>query len=234
MTLRPRRIVALGGGGFSQESDNLALDRHVLALAGVPRPRVAFVPTASGDDRGYTARFHAAFGTLPCEPSDLGLFDRTIGDLRAFVLAQDVIYVGGGNTYNMLALWRLHGLDAIFREAWAAGVVLAGISAGALCWFEGGPTDSFGPLAPMHGLGFLDGSLCVHYDGEAQRRPTYLGLVAEGALPAGYAADDGAALVFEGRTLQEVVTSRPNARAFRVDAGPDGPREAPLPVRLLG
>lgn len=234
MTQRPPRIVALGGGGFSMKPDNLALDRHVLALAGVPRPRVAFVPTASGDADGYVARFHDAFGTLPCEPSHLGLFDRKIQDLRAFVLAQDVIYVGGGNTYNMLALWKLHGLDAIFREAWAAGVVLAGISAGALCWFEAGTTDSFGPLAPMTCLGFLEGSICVHYDGEPTRRPTYLRLVGEGTLPPGYAVDDGAALVYEGTALQEVVTSRPAARALRVAPGPAGATEEALPTRFLG
>lgn len=233
MSKRPKHIVALGGGGFSMEPDNLALDRHVLSLAGVPCPRVAFVPTASGDADGYVARFHDAFATLDCEPSHLGLFRREIGDLRAFVLAQDVIYVGGGNTLNMLALWKLHGLDVIFREAWEAGVVLAGISAGALCWFEGGPTDSLGPLAPIACLGFLPGSLCVHYDGETARRPTYLGLVADRTLPAGCAADDGAALVFAGDSLAEVVTSRPAARAFRVTAGPAKALETPLPARLL-
>ena len=234
MTERPRRIVALGGGGFSMEPDNLALDRHVLSLAGVERPRVAFVPTASGDADSYVARFHEAFATLPCEASHLSLLKREIADLRAFVLAQDVIYVGGGNTFNMLALWKLHGLDVIFREAWEAGVVLAGISAGALCWFESGPTDSFGPLAPMTCLGFLAGSLCVHYDGEVARRPTYLGLVADGAVPDGWAADDGAALVFAGETLGEVVTSRPAARAFRVARGPGGATETTLPTRFLG
>jgi peptidase E len=234
MTARPPRIVAMGGGGFSMEPENPALDRHVLALTGVPRPKVAFVPTASGDADGYVTRFYDAFKPLDCEPSHLGLFRRTIGDLREFVLAQDVVYVGGGNTLNMLSLWRLHGLDAVFREAWERGVVLAGLSAGALCWFEEGVTDSLGPLAPIPALGLLPGSLCVHYDGEADRRPTFHALLAEGKLGAGYAADDGAALCFEGTALREVVTSRPAARAYRVELGPEGVVERALPVRFLG
>jgi peptidase E len=234
MTARPRRIVAMGGGGFSMEPDNLALDRHVLALTARERPKVAFVPTASGDADGYVQRFYDAFGTLPCEPSHLGLFRRTVGDLRAFVLAQDAIYVGGGNTLNMVALWRLHGLDVILREAWERGVVLAGVSAGALCWFEAGPTDSLGPLAPIPCLGFLPGSMCVHYDGEAERRPRYMGWVEAGELPAGYAADDGTALVFEGDALAEAVTSRPAARAFRVERGPGGAVERMIGTRHLG
>lgn len=234
MNQRPPRIVAMGGGGFSMEPENPALDRHVLALTGVPRPRVAFVPTASGDADGYVTRFYDAFRPLDCAPSHLGLFRRTIGDLREFVLAQDVIYVGGGNTLNMLALWRLHGLDAIFREAWERGVILAGLSAGALCWFEEGVTDSLGPLAPIPALGLLPGSLCVHYDGEADRRPTFHALLAEGKLGAGYAADDGAALCFEGMALREVVTSRPAARAYQVEMGPEGVVERVLPARFLG
>lgn len=213
--MRHPKILAMGGGGFSMEPEQLALDRHALALTGLPCPKVAFLPTASGDADGYVQRFYEAFQTLPCEPSHLGLFRREHQDLRAFVLSQDLIYVGGGNTYNMLALWRLHGLDLILREAWSAGVVLAGISAGALCWFEEGVTDSFGPLQGMAALGFLEGSMTVHYDGEAQRRPVLHRLLKEGLKP-GYAADDGAALSFEGRHLVEVVSSRPHARAYQV------------------
>lgn len=211
-----RHLVAMGGGGFSMEPDNLALDRYVLGLARSERPKVAFVPTASGDAEGYIQNFYKSFETLPCEPSHLALFRRTLGDLRAFVLAQDVIYVGGGNTVNMLALWKLHGLDAIFKEAWEAGVVLAGLSAGALCWFEEGLTDSFGPLAPMKGLGLIAGSLTVHYDGEGDRRPTLIRCLEAGELGPGYAACDGAGLHFEGDRLARVVTSRPEARAYRV------------------
>ena len=154
-----------------------------------------------------------------------------MADLRAFVLSQDVIYVGGGSTANLLAVWRVHGLDAILREAWEAGVVLCGISAGMNCWFEQSVTDSFGALAPLtDGLGLLAGSACPHYDGEGERRPAFRRLIEAGELSGGWAADDGAALVFDGTEVDEVVASRRGARAYRVERG----REEPLPVRFLG
>ncbi len=231
-----RRIVALGGGGFSMEPDNPLLDDYILGLTGRARPRVCFVPTASGDADGYVARFYRAFARRGCLATHLPLFQREAADLRAVILDQDAVYVGGGNTVNMLAIWRAHGLDRVLREAWEAGVVLCGISAGALCWFEAGITDSFGPdLAPLRdGLAFLPGSHCPHYDGEPRRRPTYHRCVAEG-LPAGVAADDGCALHFEGTTLVDVVASRPAARAYRVERSDrDGVTETPLPARFLG
>jgi peptidase E len=232
-------IVAMGGGGFSMEPDNPLLDDHVLALArdgrGRARPRVCFLPTASGDAEGYVMRFYAAFARR-AEATHLALFQRIVLDLEAFVLEQDVIYVGGGNTANMLAVWRLHGVDELLRRAWAAGTVLTGLSAGSLCWFEGGTTDSFGGLAAYNdGLGLLPGSHSPHYDGEPGRRPAYHGYVADGSLPDGYAVDDGAALVFRGTRLDEVVGSRPAARAYRVERAADGSvNEIPLKTRYLG
>jgi dipeptidase E len=235
-----RTIVAMGGGGFSMEPDVPLLDDHVLDLArarrGRERPSVCFVATASGDSEGYIANFYAAFARRS-EATHLGLFDRKIGDLELFLLDQDAVYVGGGNTANMLAIWRVHGLDRALRAAWEAGVVLSGLSAGANCWFESATTDSFGPLAALNdGLGLLPGSFCPHYDSEAARRPTFQRLIAAGTLPDGYAADDGAGLVFRGTTLAEVVTSRPTARAYRVARGPDGAaaNEMELPARYLG
>lgn len=182
----------------------------------------------------YVRNFYDAFAGR-AEASWLRLFERDGRDLRTFILGQDVVYVGGGNTANMLAIWRLHGVDAILREAWEAGIILAGLSAGSLCWFEAGSTDSFGPgLAPLHdGLGFLPGSHCPHYDGEALRRPSYQRLVADG-LAAGYAADDGAALHFVGTELAEVVTSRPAACAYRVELVDGQVVETVLPSRFLG
>jgi peptidase E len=161
----------------------------------------------------------------------LTLFHREVSDIAELLLSQDVIYVGGGNTANMLAIWRLHGVDVVLREAWSRGIVLAGVSAGANCWFEACSTDSFGPdLAPLNdGLGFLAGSFCPHYDGELLRKPTYERWVAAGLLPAGYAADDGVGLVFRGTELAEAVSEVPGGRAFRVE--PSGPR--PLAVRSL-
>ena len=234
-----RRIVAMGGGGFSMEPENPLLDNYVLSAARSPHPKVCFVPTAGGDDQGYVARFYRAFAPRDCQPSDLGLFPRTIGDLEAFVLGQDVIYVSGGNTANMLAVWRVHGLDRILRRAWGEGIVLCGVSAGMNCWFEESVTDSFGldELAPLHdGLGLLPGSACPHYDGEEQRRPVFTSLVGAGELADGWGADDGAALVFRGTELVEVVTSRPHACAVRVErtGGGGSIEERRLAARYLG
>ena len=239
MTGSGRTIVAMGGGGFSMEPDNPLLDDHVLELAragrGRSRPRVCFVPTASGDADGYIARFYAAFARK-AEAAHLALFTRTIVDLSPFLLEQDVVYVGGGNTANLLAVWRVHGVDRIMREAWERGTVLAGLSAGSICWFEGGTTDAFGGLAALtDGLGLLPGSHSPHHDGEPGRRPTYHRLVADGTLPDGYAADDGAALVFDGTDLAEVVSSRPGARGYRVVRGASGEAvETELSTRYLG
>jgi len=234
-----RIVVAMGGGGFTMEPDNPLLDDHVLALArtarGSQRPRVCFLPTASGDSPVSIASFYEAFARRS-EASHLALFERTLDDIGAFLLAQDVVYVGGGNTENMLAIWRIHGVDRALRAAWEAGVVMAGLSAGSLCWFETGTTDSFGGLAALSaGLGFIPGSHAPHYDGEANRRPVYQRLVRDGTIPAGHAADDGAALVFHGTVLVEVVASRPNARAYRVERDQAGRvSETELPTRYLG
>lgn len=220
------------------------LDNFLLSLAtrrrgGGGLPRLCFVPTASGDSPDYQQRFTAAFAGR-AETSTLQLFRLdelpTGVDLRSFVLAQDVVYIGGGSTANLLALWRLHGLDAVLREAVEDGVVLAGISAGMNCWYDGSSTDSFGPLAALpDGLGFLPGSACPHYDGEAERRPAYHRMIASGELPGGHAADDGCALLWRDGVLVEAVSSRPEAGAYRVELAPDGQvTETPLPVRFLG
>ncbi|WP_435748077.1 Type 1 glutamine amidotransferase-like domain-containing protein [Nocardioides sp. SYSU DS0663] len=246
-------ILAMGGGGFSMEPDNPLLDDFALSLATRRRgagglPRVCFVPTASGDSETYQDQFREAF-TGRAEVSTLSLFrlgEVPGGDVREHVLAQDVVYVGGGSTANLLALWRLHGLDEVLREAAEAGTVLAGVSAGMNCWFEASVTDSFGPMAPLtDGLGLLTGSACPHYDGEPERRPTYLDLVGTKRLPSGYAADDGCALLFRGGELVEAVASRPEARAYRVhlsgdaldvEDGMEAPdvAESPVEVRFLG
>jgi peptidase E len=224
----------MGGGADSPGSVGRSMDDFLLSLLPSPRPRVCLLPTASADDRGLVTGFYDAFARRT-EASWLPLFQRRDEDLRSRILGQDLVLVWGGNTADMLAIWRIHGLDVILREAWEAGTVLAGLSAGAICWFEASVTDSFGPqLARLDdGLGLLSGSCCPHYDGEPQRRPTYRRLV-EAGFPGGYAVDDAAALVFEGTELLEVVASTPGARAFRVTLGPDGAEEAPLPTRYLG
>ncbi len=231
----------MGGGGFQMEPDNPVLDDHVLALAsarcGRATPRICLIPTAAADDGALIADFERLFALPRAEPSVLRLFSRGDEPLDALIGRQDAVYVLGGNTANLLALWRLHGLDRILREAWERGTVMAGMSAGAICWFEACTTDSFGPtLRPLHGaLGFLEGSLVPHYHGEAQRRPLTLRLVGAGELPAGYAVDDGAALVIQDRELMEVVTSDPTAGAWRVEPdGAGGATETALPTRFLG
>jgi dipeptidase E len=228
-----RQIIALGGGGFSVEPENLALDRYILAQARVSEPAVAFVPTASGESDNYIVRFYTAYLGLPCRPSHLAFFRRT-PDLRSYLLAQDVIYVGGGNTKSMLAVWREWGFPELLREAWESGIVLAGISAGAICWFEQGVTDSFtDQLRVIDCLGFLPGSCCPHYSGEADRRPSFHRLLRHGEIAPGFAIDDGAGIHFTNNQVHRVVASRKGATAYRVHATGAEVREEPMPVEYL-
>jgi dipeptidase E len=230
-----RHIVAMGGGGFSMEPRNPRLDDFVLSVARRKRrPRVCFVGTASGDSDSYIRRFHEAFPPSRAAATHLTFFERSVRDLRSLVMDQDVIYVGGGSSANLLAVWRLHGLDKVLRAAWHAGVVLAGISAGAICWFEDGLTDSFGmPYRALNdGLGFVRGACCPHYDGEKERRPALLRLIRRG-FPPTLALDDGAAAHYVGTRLMEVVASRPKAHAMRVALSEGEVVERALPVRYL-
>ena len=230
-----RTIFAMGGGGFTMEPDNTVLDEYILGLARRPMPRVCFLPTASGDPLDHITRFYEAFSDLPCEPTDLSLFrlGRRPVDLRRLLHAQDIVYVGGGSMRNMLAIWRVHDLDAILRECWTRGIVLAGLSAGAMCWFEAGISKSRGPAEPVSGLGLLPGSLSVHYDGEPERRPAYLAAVASGEVPEGFGADDGVGLLFREGRLERVVSSRPGAGCVSVRRAGDRALEQPLHVDLL-
>jgi peptidase E len=226
-----RHIVAIGGGDFWEPPVDPRLDAFILGLTGVARPRVCFLGTASGDAQYGLTSFYRAMARHDCRPTDLSLFPRTVADLPALVAAQDVIWVWGGSTLNLLALWRLHGLDGPLREAYERGAVLCGISAGMNCWFESCTTDSYGlELAPLHdGLGFLPGSACPHYDAEEQRRPLYRRLVDAGELAAGWAVDNDAALHFAGGELVEPVALRDGAAAYRVEPG----SEVRVAARLL-
>jgi dipeptidase E len=221
-----RRIVACGG----QQLLYPALTSYLLGLSRRPRPKVLFVGTASGDDALYRLTFYQAFAGVDCEPTHLALFDRTVADIDAHVRSQDVVIVGGGNTANMLAIWRLHGVEHALRTAYRDGTVLSGWSAGCLCWFEGGITDSFTPDlgALRDGLGILAGSACPHYDSQAARRPVYAREIAAGLSP-GIALEDGVAARYDDERLVEVVSARAEGRAFAVDAK----GERPLGVRTL-
>lgn len=218
-------------GGLSwDEVERRRLEDYFLGLTGRDRPRVLFVPTAVADDAEQTLHMHTYLSDR-AQLSHVPFFPWPPENLGELALEQDVIYVSGGNTANALAIWRLHGFDRILREAWEAGVVLTGWSAGMICWFEAAVTDSFGPqLEGMRdGLGFLRGSACPHYDGEPERRAAYRRLVSEG-FPPGVAADDCVALRFDGPELAEVVTARDGSRAFRVTAA----GEEPIQPRFLG
>jgi peptidase E len=229
-----RQIIAMGGGGFLMEPNNLALDRYVLKQANVKRPAICFLPTASGDADEFILRFYKAFTTLDCQPSFLSLFRPSTADLESYLMAQNVIYVGGGNTRSMLALWREWGVDAILRKAYESGVVLAGISAGANCWFEQCSTDSVpGTLGALAGLGFLQGGFCPHYDGEVARRPSLHRLLMEDKFPPTYAADNSAAVHFVDGKLLGAVSSAVNAKVYRVLKADGEIVETALDIRCL-
>ncbi len=215
-----RLIFAMGGGGFTMEPNNPLLDDFVLSLARSREPRILFLPTASGDTNAPINAFMHRFAGRPCKHEHLSLFHlRGLRrPLREVVLEQDVIYVGGGSMRNLLAIWSAHGVDEMLLEAWSRGTVLAGLSAGAMCWFEAGVTRSSGPPEPIAGLGLLRGSLTVHADGEPERLPVWLAHVRDGTLPGGWAVDDGVGLLFRGLSLDRAVSSRPGAGAARVDA----------------
>jgi dipeptidase E len=230
-----RQIVAFGGGGFSMESCNPLLDEYVLGLCRSERPKVCFLPSASGDADHYVVRFYRAFPAERCDPSHVSLFRREQGpdDLRAHLLSRDLIYVGGGSVVSLLGVWRAHGIDRILREAWEAGVILCGLSAGSLCWFEEAVTGFHGAPQRVQGLGLLPFSNCVHYEPTSQRRLAYHEMLREGMRP-GYAAEDSAGLHFVGPELDRVVASRPAARGYRLDATEEGVVEMRLATTYLG
>jgi dipeptidase E len=215
------------------EPDNPALDLYVLAQTRKRNPSICFLATATGDADGYIEKFYDAFKTHRCRPTHVPLFRRT-PDLTQAFSTQDVIYVGGGNTKSMLAAWREWGVPRLLRRAWRAGTVLAGISAGAICWFRTGVTDSWGDrLRGLPCLGLLPGTCCPHFDGEPERRPALDRLVSAGAVSKALALDDGAAAHFVGRRLSRIVSSRPHARAYEVRRRGSHSVETALPVVLL-
>ncbi|WP_313949253.1 peptidase E [Leptolyngbya sp. FACHB-261] len=211
------------------------LETYLLAQTNKANPKVCFVPTASGESQEYIDRFYTSFSQLSCTASHLSLFKLPTADLRSFILEKDLIYVGGGNTKSLLALWREWHLDSILREAWEAGVVLAGWSAGSICWFEQGVTDSIPErLSVLRCLGFLKGSNCPHYDAEPERRPSYQKFLREDSISEGYAADNEAVLHFVGEKLVRVISSLPQAKAYRLEKMGETVQETQLESVYLG
>lgn len=228
-----QHIVAIGGAAFRAEPENLAVDRYILKLTRKRRPTACFIPTASAEPAEGIAKFYDCYTRLGATPSVLRFFQRT-PDLRETLLSKDVIYVGGGNTKSMLAVWREWGLDVVLREAWKKGIVLAGVSAGAICWFDQGVTDSWADeLAPLACLGFLRDTCCPHFDSEVDRRPCVRDFVNRGVVPPVLALDDGAAAHFVGRSLHRIVTWRPAARGYSVRKLRGVARETELPCTTL-
>jgi len=228
-----RQIIAIGGSGVLTDAETLTLERYVLGQARSANPAVCFIPTANGDSDTSLVRFYTIFTQLPCRPSHLLFFRRTPRDLRSYLLSQDVIYVGGGNTRSMLAVWREWGLPGLLREAWDSGIVLAGRSAGAICWFAQGVTDSVADqLLPLDCLGFLSGSCCPHYDGEVERRPSYHRLLLDRSIIPGIAIDDGVGVHFRGNEPYRVVTPREKASAYQVGVVDGAVQEGPIPIEV--
>jgi peptidase E len=224
------------GGAFLADPDgNLLLERYLKELTDRANPKILFVPTASGDNEAYSLRFFQAFTRLGCRPGVLPFFKRTPRNLQEFVLDHDAIAVGGGNTRTMLAVWRDWGLDAILKQAQERGIVLGGSSAGSICWFEEGVTDSIaGPLVRMPCLGFLKGSNCPHYDSEKERRPTYQAMVKAGVIRDGHAADDGVGLHYIDGEFIQAVSAKPRAMAWSVRRVQNGVVEDPIEPTRLG
>jgi dipeptidase E len=215
-----RNIVACGGGGWSSGDPAGIVEDRILELAGVDRPRVLLLPTASGDSDWLIARFHEFFGRLPCRPGHLALFRPHPEGVAETILAQDVVYVGGGSSANLMAVWRAHGLGPALREAWERGVVLAGVSAGAICWFEAGLTNSLGPsFAPVAGLGMLAGGFCPHADSDPGRLVVLRDLVDRGLMPPTLAVDDDAAVHVRGDGRPRLLRALPGRGARRMLPG---------------
>jgi peptidase E len=229
-----KQIIAIGGGVLLPDTGNFKLETYIVEVSGKARPRILFVPTASGDDTGSIARFYESYARFGAELSVLPFFRRTPQDVRDLVLSHDVVHVGGGNTRSMLAVWRDWGMDAALAEAYERGIILCGSSAGSICWFAEGVTDSIaGDLTRLDCLAFLPGSNCPHYDGERDRRPAFQKMVAERVVSDGLACDDGVGLHYIDGKLHEIPSARPAARAYRVCKNGASVHEEALAVRQL-
>jgi dipeptidase E len=214
-----KQIIAIGGGGgLGNQHPNQLINQYILNQSNKPSPKICFLPQASAESMNYIVNFYQTFCKLGAQPSHISLYGRVEPSWKQHLLAQDIIYVGGGNTRSMLALWREWGMDLILREAYDQGVILSGVSAGAICWFEQGITDSVWPLGVLEGLGILEGSCCPHYDDEPERRPAYLGFVKSGTAKTGIALAEETAAHYVNGKLQKIVAAQKNKHCFQVSS----------------
>jgi dipeptidase E len=221
-----QQIISIGGGGFTARNTNFAMEKYLIAQTGKKNPKVCFLPQASSEDKAYVAKFFEVFLSLGAKPSWLSLFSPVkTADLDK-LLEQDLIYVGGGNTKSMLALWQTWGVDQLLKKAYQQGTVLSGISAGAICWFDQCITDSVSPLGHLDGLGWLQGSCCPHFDSEPDRRPTYLTMIKNKLCKPGIALQDHSAAHFIDGKLNCIVAAKPSAKGFYIEPN----NETPLPA----
>jgi dipeptidase E len=230
-----QQVIAMGGGGFSMEPENLLLDRYIIQQARKPKPSVCFLPHATDDAIRYSFRFFKTFSQLDVQPTHLSLFHPHTADIESFLMEQDIIYVGGGNTKSMMAIWREWKMDIFLRQAYENATILSGLSAGANCWFEQCSTDSIpGEFSVLSCLGIIPGSFCPHYDGEKDRRPSLHQLLSENKIKNGYAADDGAAAHFVNGQLVSAISSRPHAKVYQVGMIDNQVVEKTIETRYLG
>ncbi len=213
-----KQIISIGGGGFSHHGNDLTLERYIVSQSQSPHPKVCFLPQASNESPTYIIKFLESFIQLGAQPSWVSLFGRVEETWKTQLLAQDIIYVGGGNTKSMLALWKAWGLDQVLREAYDNGIILAGVSAGAICWFDQAITDSVWPIGVIEGLGFLPGSACPHFDSEVERPEAYRHFVATGQAKPGIALDDFTAAHFIDGTLFKEVGITQNRKIYKIDS----------------
>jgi len=212
-----RQIIAIGGGGFGGEKCDLKIEKYLLAQVDKERPKICFLPQASNEAREYIVKFFETFIGLDAQPSWVSLFGRVSDTWKKNLLSQDIIYVGGGNTKSMIALWRAWGVDKVLTEAYEKGIVLAGVSAGAICWFEQGITDSVWPLGTVEGLGFLEGSVCPHFDSELERQSVYREKVNLKKIKPGLALEDYTAVHFIDNKLSKIIQSASNKKIIKID-----------------
>ena len=212
-----KQIIAIGGGGFGRTPGEGLIEKYILDQSEKDVPNICFIPTATGDNEAYKVNYYSTFSKLECSPSHLDFFKRT-PDLKELILKQDVIFVGGGNTKSMLAVWKDWGLDLLLKEAYEKGIIMSGVSAGAICWFDQGITDSWAEdLKVMDCLGFIEGACCPHYDEEPQRKPSLNKFITEKVLKSCYAVDGGCALHIEDEKEFKSVVFSKNKNSFLVE-----------------